>query len=211
MEDLVTTREICVEGIGPWIWPIEDQGAWIGPSEEFSMIRDVIMPCVKERRLIVTAGGCCGMYPRLWAEIFETVYTVEPSPLNWYCLQKNCPSDNIKKFNVALGEHQQKNYLRIPDKSNVGTGSITDPSEHTIEIDMVSLDSFQLPYCDVIQLDIEGYEPAALLGAAETIQKFKPVISLETMNEADASHTLLAGWGYRIYGKARNDTIFVPI
>lgn len=210
MDDKVYLREQQVEGIGPWIWPLNDSGAWIGPAQEFAPIRDHIMPLVKERRLVVTAGGCCGMYPRLWAEIFPVVYTFEPSPLNWFCLQKNCPEDRIKKFNFALGEHEQKNWLKLGQETNVGTNTITTLGDG-IEINMMALDSLDLPYCDVIQLDIEGYEPAALMGAAQTIAKYRPVISLETRNEADSSHLILTGWGYRIASKVINDTIFVPI
>lgn len=210
MDELTVVREQKVEGIGPWVWPATDEGAWLGPSQEFALIRDHMLPFVKERRLIVQAGGCCGMYPRLWSEIFPSVYTFEPAPLNWYCLVKNCPSENIVKFNAAIGEYQEKNWLALGHNSNVGTNRIQ-YEEGSLEIDMINLDSLNLPYCDAIQLDIEGYEPAALLGAARTIQTYMPVISLETRDQNDASHMLLSTWGYRISSVTVNDTIFVPI
>jgi FkbM family methyltransferase len=213
VEHLVRIREELVEGVGPWIWPIEDDGAWRGPSEEFASIRDHILKFAKKRQLIVTAGGCCGMYPRLWDELFEAVYTFEPAPLNYYCLIQNCPSESIKKFNLALGEFEQKNWMTVSDKSNVGMGRVV--SEHAPEekivIDMVSLDSYNLPACDVIQFDLEGYEPAALLGAINTIQTYRPVISIEAKNKADTSFGLLNSWGYKPVAETRFDTIFIPI
>lgn len=211
LDDLVTIREQRVEGIGPWVWPLADTGAWLGPSQEFGAIRDHILAVTPLRRVIVTAGGCCGMYPRLWAEIFARVYTFEPAPLNWYCLNKNCPGDNIIKYNAALGDFDRKVWLAAPQPSNVGTANIHFDDGNALEIDQVTLDSLNLPFCDVIQLDIEGYEPAALLGAAATIAKFRPTVCLETKNMQDASHIILSDWGYKMSSTTVNDTIFIPI
>lgn len=211
VEDQVVIREQLVEGVGPWVWPASDTGAWLGPSQEFGAIRDNIMPFVKQRRLIITAGGCCGMYPRLWSEIFTTVYTMEPAPLNWYCLNRNCPDQRIIKINAAVGDFDKRVWLQEAHPSNMGTGSIHQDDGNALEIDQITIDSLNLPYCDVIQLDIEGYEPAALLGAAQTIQSFMPVICLETKNLQDASHAILADWGYKVSSRTINDTIFIPI
>jgi FkbM family methyltransferase len=211
VEDLVTIRDEKVEGIGPWIWPIADSGGWIGPSEEFAAIRDHMLPHIKHRRLIVQAGGCCGMYPRLWSEIFQSVYTFEPSPLNWHCLQKNCVDDKIQKFNMALGEHSQTGWLRVGNMTNVGENTMHIDDGNSIKVIETTIDHFGLPYCDAIQLDIEGYEAPALLGAINTISIFHPVICLETKNPNDASHAILSGLGYKVSSQVRNDTIFIPI
>lgn len=211
MDDLVRIREQEVEGIGQWVWPIADEGAWLGPSQEFAAIRDSMKTTWRGRKLIVQAGGCCGMYPRLFSEIFDTVVTFEPAPLNWYCLNRNCPSDKIIKYNAALGEYPGKVWMVITPLSNVGTNRIVDADFGGIEIDQMTIDDLKLEACDAIQLDIEGYEPAALLGAAQTISRFRPVISIESKNENDASHAILAGWGYRISGGTTNDTQFSTI
>ena len=46
-------------------------------------------------------------------------------------------------------------------------------------IPTIILDNLNLPDCNLIQLDVEGYEFNALLGAIETIKKFKPVLCIE--------------------------------
>ena len=43
------------------------------------------------------------------------------------------------------------------------------------------IDDLNLPGCDLIQLDLEGYEFYALQGGIETIKKHKPVIVIETV------------------------------
>lgn len=210
MEDLVRIRYQDVEGVAEWVWPIADEGAWIGPGQEFGLIRDSMKTTLRDRKLIVQAGGCCGMYPRLFSEIFDTVVTFEPAPLNWYCLNRNCPSDRIIKYNAAVGEFEQKVWMTIAPFSNVGTNTIVGEGDG-IEINQMTIDSLNLLACDAIQLDIEGYEPSALLGAAQTIARYRPVISLETKDKRDASHALLESWGYMISGETTNDTQFSPI
>ena len=41
------------------------------------------------------------------------------------------------------------------------------------------IDDLALPGCDLIQLDLEGYELFALKGGLDTINKYKPVIVIE--------------------------------
>jgi hypothetical protein len=41
------------------------------------------------------------------------------------------------------------------------------------------IDDMHLPSCDLIQLDIEGYELFALQGAQRTIEQYRPVIMIE--------------------------------
>ena len=43
------------------------------------------------------------------------------------------------------------------------------------------IDDLNLPGCDLIQLDLEGYEFYALQGGIETIKKYNPVIVIETV------------------------------
>jgi hypothetical protein len=51
--------------------------------------------------------------------------------------------------------------------------------EGTGNIPTVIIDDMDLPACDLIQLDIEGYEYFALLGAQRTIEKYHPLLMLE--------------------------------
>jgi len=210
MEDRVRIREQVLEGVTNWVWPLEDEGAWLGPSQEFVPIREAIRTKVRDRKLIVQAGGCCGMYPRLFSDWFETVITFEPAPLSWYCLERNCLSDKIIKFNAALGDIEGTVFLDLANPSNVGMNAIRE-SAQSIPVRQMTIDALDLPACDAIQLDVEGYEMSVLIGATQTITKFRPIISLETRNPDDAVHHLLLSQGYQVCGTTTNDTIFSPI
>lgn len=208
-------RDDRIDGIDErieWVWPVQDEGAWLGPSQEFMAIYQAMRPKIRRHGVIVQAGGCCGMYPKLFSRYFERVITFEPAPLNWHCLTQNCTEPHITAYNAAVGEFDQDILLAIADYSNVGTNTVAqDAHSGTIEVPQMRVDSLNLEACDAIQLDIEGYEISALLGAIDTITKFKPVISLETRNQNDAAHHFLYSIGYQVHSQTTNDTQFSPI
>jgi FkbM family methyltransferase len=69
-----------------------------------------------------------------------------------------------------------------------------------------TVDQLNLDQCDLIQLDCEGYEPKVIRGAINTIEKFRPVISMET---TDAStEELLHKIGYIHMTTVGSDKIF---
>jgi len=44
---------------------------------------------------------------------------------------------------------------------------------------MITIDELNLDGCDFIKIDVEGFEWGVLLGAIETIKKYKPIIFYE--------------------------------
>ena len=135
----------------------------------------------KNHNVVVQAGGRCGTYPILYSKIFNKVYTFEPEALNFYCLKKNITEDNIVFKNACLGNESKFVDVKLPKKAtekkgiNVGTYQVSGEGN----IPMILIDSIDLKFCDLIHLDIEGYEGYALEGALNTIKKFQPVICLE--------------------------------
>ena len=121
------------------------------------------------------------MYPRLLSETFKHVYTFEPNPISFHCLVNNCQSNNISKFNMGLGSEPGVAMIKTQGLNNLGEARIRTDGDYRIVL--TTIDSLFLDACDFIQLDIENYELNALHGAAETIRKFKPVISVENGSE----------------------------
>lgn len=79
-----------------------------------------------------------------------------------------------------------------------------------------TIDSFGFDAVDLIKLDIQGAEYAALLGARETIRRHRPVILVEekAYNEEHASYIekaadLLKSYGMKPKEKAWNDRVYV--
>ena len=63
------------------------------------------------------------------------------------------------------------------------------------------LDALDLPACNLLKIDVEGFEIPALKGAAGTIRRHRPPIYVENdrPEHQGALIALLAGWDYRLY------------
>ena len=90
---------------------------------------------------------------------------------------------------------------------NVGMNKIAPPSEK-FQIPMLTIDSLKLNACDMIQLDVEGFEQFAISGAIETIKKFKPVIIAERF-DTNEHQTAMRGINYTLVDISGMDSIYV--
>jgi len=203
--DQVITRNETVDGLGPWYWLKDDNGAWDGPKMDWETShKNVYFQKVQKYDVVVQAGGCLGMYPRLLARNFTKVYTFEPDPLNFHVLTLNCQDPNIVKFNCALGHEHFLVSLHRRSTSNVGMHGISLRKDEKIPVMMI--DDLALDECDMICLDVESYESAVLLGALNTIDKFRPVITCENGN--DDILNILSPYGYDTHTTSVSDTIY---
>jgi FkbM family methyltransferase len=173
----------------------------------------------KNKRTVVQAGGNCGIYPRLYSELFETVYTFEPDPVNFYCLVQNIKNTNVIKFQSCLGSEHKLVSVAIDENTvakkgyNCGTFQVSGNGK----VPVLKIDDLALDQCDLIHLDIEGFEGFALQGAMETIKKFKPTICLEINGlgkqygwPENKIHNLLETINYKFEITTENDQIFLP-
>lgn len=161
-----------------WYWPKKDIKCWnwlIAEKELPYLISDYC----KEKRVVIQAGGNCGFYVKSYAGIFETTYTFEPDNLNFQCLVMNLYNLPVVKQQAFLGDKRATMALTESHK-NVGAYSV-DVDKSGI-VPTLMIDDLGLTTCDLIHLDVEGWEFPALKGAVETIKKCSPVIALEWMN-----------------------------
>ncbi len=173
--DGLSMRQVIIEGAGPWMWREADEWAWHLPMADWPALRDLILQHTVNPRVIVQAGGCMGMYPRLWANHFDTVYTFEPDPINFYCLVANCPAERIIKMQAALGATAGVGSIQGAPPHNAGFGRLMAGGN----VPVLRLDDLALPSVDVLQLDCEGGEEDIIAGALSTIARSRPVISVE--------------------------------
>jgi FkbM family methyltransferase len=182
-----------------WCWPQQDVNTWNFLNQHFDLPKK-ISRYVPTPTVVVQAGGNCGLYPKQYAEIFDTVYTFEPDWLNFYCLVRNCPDQNIVKAQACLGAEPGMVNLAVKHWSR-GKSFVRGSGQYPV----YQIDSLGLNNCDLIHLDIEGYEYFALQGAVNTIQKFQPVIVIEMWDQLDnrfgininnQTHELLLSLGY---------------
>lgn len=225
----LVSKSTTIEGLGPWAWLASDQQAWQGITWDWmNSHKAAYLEHVTDWSVCIQAGGCMGLYARLFSDMFERVYTFEPDPLNFLCLTVNCQKDNIVKMQAALGHKNQLVGIRPQNGTNSGMHIIDDRQSL---VPMLMLDQLELDACGLIQLDVEFYELNVLRGALKTIEKFKPVITCELgrlswFDEHDLSGlqhnsdlmqddnleadilALLAPYGYKKVGQSCADAIF---
>lgn len=163
--------------IADWQWPAGDSKL-VQVFDHVSDI-DVFMNHVKGRGVCIQAGGACGVWPLRYSQLFDVVYTFEPHPENWACLIENTKGvGNIVSTHAPLCHNHDKYSIRndAAERENWGAGYCV-PNQDGLE--GVRIDDLKLDGCDLIQLDIEGFELEALMGGAQTIDAYHPVIVLE--------------------------------
>lgn len=199
-------RKMDIEGVDTLVWLKGDTGAFgsetDGPLFDWIEGKSHFLKYAKQFDTVVQAGGCCGMYPRFYSNYFKKVYTFEPDPNNFSCLDLNCIGEQFYKYNKGLSNTIRAGYLSNESRSNVGTHKVHENGE---AIELITIDSLNLNCCDLIHLDVEGHETEVLEGAIETIKKFKPVIIVER----NSGQKLLEELGYHRAHKLRMDSIFI--
>lgn len=216
-------NDIIIGGYSPWatfnIFENESTISNIASSwDDHRFFIDSFIPYDK-RKLVVQAGGWHGIYAKLLSTMFERVYTFEPHPDNFLCLSLNCNFDNIIKMQSALGFSNETLLLEETGSTGqhriVGTYECYDQVSLTgrmFEVPTISIDSLNLSSCDLIMLDIENFEPRALIGATNTINTHKPAIIIEKSffeRNNIFYNIFLEYFGYNLVHETLSDIYFV--
>jgi FkbM family methyltransferase len=178
-------------------------------------LRDQPLVYAEEGDVVIDAGGCWGDTALYFADkVGPTgkVYSFEFIPNNI----------SLFKMNTGLNPEHQKRIELVPyplsDSSGQqmfykddGPASRIERapfSEQSGTINTLSIDDFVLKNniskVDFIKMDIEGAEPNVLIGAIETIKKFKPKLAIAIYHSMD-DLTCIPNWildlnlGYELY------------
>ena len=215
---LTTVNTQQVSGLGPWVVrnKAENEQTWnIIVNDWRTTFETAIVDNVPDRGLVVQAGGWQGLYPALLSEMFDTVYTFEPDPVNFYCLTQNCQKDNVYKFQSTLSD--TCGVITFEEVGATGQGRVEQNEPWNMQVEKrytvptLTLDSLNLPRCNLIMLDVECFEYSVLLGAISTIRKFSPVVITEKSFRPDDNYRtirLMNGLGYYVKRDYPGDIMF---
>jgi FkbM family methyltransferase len=216
--------------VGGWHLPESDRyfmeqiPKWGTLPKKNGFERDHLMEAFKYVKAWDTAvdiGAHVGFWATDMADKFKHVHCFEAAPDTYGCLAKNMADrPNVTTYHKAVGD--KAGFVSImydPKRTLAGnTGSrFVRPAKSGVP--MVTIDSLDLPACDFIKMDIEGFEYFALVGASQTIKKFKPAIIMECKKgfaqrfnqEFGVAEKYLRKLGYQVALQIRPDKIFVPV
>lgn len=96
---------------------------------------------------------------------------------------------NVSLLEVAVGNENREETIYL-DSENPMQSSLGRKTSQPLQIKQATLDSLvfkekAIPRVDFLKMDIEGSERNALMGARETILKFKPKLSICTYHLKD--------------------------
>jgi FkbM family methyltransferase len=194
-----------------WAVPEKDEHCIQAVLAEVSDLGASLDLC-QQFRTAIQAGGNVGVYPMAMAQKFERVYTVEPDAANYEALAINTASQpRVVIRRAAFGQDHSKAAIDQIYPDNIGAHQIKEGNE----FDVLPIDSLGVTDCDLLQLDVEGSEHQAILGAIATIEASWPVITLELKGHGerygytdDDTINLLADMGYKIADRVNRDVIF---
>jgi FkbM family methyltransferase len=199
-----------------WIWPANDESSWPGQNEHKDLYK-IVLPYVKQKGIMIQAGGNCGFILSTFVDHFDFVYTFEPDAVNFYCLSQNVTAPNVFKMQACLGETngttRVQQLIREDRPHDIGGVHVAGDGY----LPLIAIDSLNLPGCDLLQLDVEGFELKALKGAINTITKYKPVLCVELCekwlnryeNTSDDVYSLLQSLNYKLVDSEGVDKIFI--
>jgi FkbM family methyltransferase len=158
--------------------------------------------CSKDKNML-DIGAHSGTYTVSLAEYCKHVYAFEPQRMTYYAL---CGSvalthlTNVDCINVGLGSLEQVGKQRLNICSLDGGGSsLHTPSELSEEIEIKTLDSFQLDNIGFIKMDVEDNEHQVLLASVETLQRSNyPPILFEMNTHRPELLSFLESFTYKI-------------
>jgi FkbM family methyltransferase len=145
----------------------------------------------------------------------------EPNKLTYARCMENVQLnafENIKILNNALGNKSETMFLSEPDINNSGRNFLTTNHNSNI-VNVMTLDEVLqdrlFEKIDFIKIDVEGFEYNVLLGAINSIKRFKPILFIELITsnlERNGSSaleiiSLLFDLGYNIKNVVNNDII----
>jgi FkbM family methyltransferase len=177
------------------IWfaePIDSGGMF---DEEF--VFNCLAQYIANSKTILDIGSHVGSHIIMYKYINPSakIYGFEPQSKIFKLLKNNIEKNNYKDveiFNYGVANKSIKTTLNknitdgfnCDDEIEYGSSKWFNLAGVQVgkggeEIETLTVDSLNLDSCDFIKIDVEGFEPLVLLGAENTIKKYKPVISFE--------------------------------
>jgi FkbM family methyltransferase len=177
---------------------------------EFSQLEvELFAQVIRPGQFVVEAGANIGVHTvplaRLVGESGQ-VHAWEPQRVVFQALCANVALaglTNVRCHHAAVGEIAGEivipplDYRRANNFGGLGLGEFTQGEK----VALVTIDSLKLPACHFLKADVEGMELAVLRGARATIEKFRPLLYVES-DRPDKSTPLvrhIRELGYKLY------------
>lgn len=148
---------------------------------------EVVSPYLRPGMTALDIGANIGTFTLFLAGAVGAgghVHAFEPVRASQRLLDGNLALNGLAQVEThAVAVGAAAGIVHVPDLDhgtvgNFGAASL-DPAGTGRPVPMITIDSLDLPACDLIKADVEGHERAVLAGAGRTLARFRPVLLLE--------------------------------
>jgi FkbM family methyltransferase len=163
---------------------------------------------------IPALSRACGAEAKVWA--------FEPNPENYRCASVTIMINglrNVELANAGLGSQKGWLSMMVSDESGRALGgasrliAVENGSQNgqLAKVEIVKIDDVVPANRNIaiLQLDVEGFEQAALSGAIATIKRCKPILILENLPEAGWLAENILQLGYKAVEKVHENTVLM--
>lgn len=156
---------------------------------------------VRRGDIVLDCGANVGIFTRVALDRgARKVIAIEPGPENLECLRRNFPGEiatgQVMVVPKGVWHKPDKLTLHVDPANPAGDsfviqrkGSVAVANIPLTTIDRL-LDDLGLEKVDFIKMDIEGAEANAVKGAARTLRKWKPRLSIAVYHHPDHARTI---------------------
>lgn len=175
------------------------------------------LPFIKNRKRAIDVGARHGAFTRaLLLNGFEQVSSFELVAHFREAFLKNVDTDKVDFFNVGLFE--RATVINFEGRAGKGIKEVGGNSGQLV----YCIDDFELENVGLIKIDVDGCDRQILRGARKTIEKYLPVVHVETediqlkydpeglKNLEDIYQWLIIDLGYKVGHKDRNTVLYHP-
>lgn len=157
----------------------------------------------------IDVGANIGNHTVFFSDFFKKVISYEPNPITYKLLSVNTYFlQNVEVNNFGLSDTSKELNLSVL-KGNIGGSSATINHNSGInhKIELIKLDDLNENVTGniaLIKIDVEGMEEKVLMGAKNTINKYRPIILFELWSSSFENRTsstirFLENAGYNMY------------
>ena len=180
--------------------------------DEVDLFRQIVRPGMT----VVEAGANIGAHSVMLARACAPgpLFAFEPQQRVFQLLCANLVMNGVTNalaFPEAVGA--RAGWATMPQRDYAGAFNFGSVSIKTTDVSapldwsvgrptqVVALDDLALPACDVLKIDVEGFEAAVLEGARQTIARCRPLLYVENDRASQQAVliALIGGMGYTQY------------
>ncbi len=196
---------------------LREYGEWA--ENELSFMRRFVSP----GGTIVDVGAYIGTHTLVFANYVGAtgeVIAIEAQPASYKVLSANIAANNLRKVTAyhAIASNEIGDFaipvLNLERIASFGSASLHATLLHEgneivsrpetssqVVVRSLTLDSLDLPRCDLVKIDVEGVEDLVIEGGFKTIRRYTPVIYCECNSVEDGlrSVAVLRSVGYSVY------------